>query len=724
MSVEMNDATVKLGMVYQPLGVLAKETLSAIEDVCRVVMLYDGEIGEIYINDEMGINTDVYVVDPNFFSFFTLPLRIGDPANVFSSPDRVVISESAAARYFPQQNPVGQTVEYLGSYFTISGIMRDMPKNSSMRADFVFPFFGHFLDVDWNSNRYHTFLQLHRSARTNELIGPLETVMSNAVGMDIKEMGVSFSLESLRDMRFGADITHDQIDKGSKAFIRIYALTALIILIISCINFANLFVSTSFSRSKMIGIKKCVGAGKFLLMREFYTETAYYVLTSVIIGLSLSAFAMPLFNNFTQSSLTIDLTSPQLYGFLAVLFVGTVLLAGSFPALYITRFNVLETISGKFKGRQASLFQKSLIVTQFAASIALLIVVAFMQKQINYILSYDLGFDMRNVVYVEGSANFERNFTNFRSEFLIEPSIIDIARTQRRPFGGMELGRIELIPSENQQSTMMEVHRVSPNYFDLLDIKLIEGINPFRLGSTTNEAIINESAAQLLGLNQAIDQQLLLNRNTVITIKGVINNVHTKSLHEVVSPQIYMQLDDNRTMTSILFKISGNPQRALTFIEQKWREREAESPLVFHFLDDMYKELYKSEINAGRVFAFAMLITLLITVAGLFAMAYYATQRRVREIAIRKVHGASLKDLFLLLNKGFLLWVAVAFVIACPIAYYGLSKWLSDFAVKTPLSAWVFLLVGVVAMLITLLATGYQTWKAATENPVEALKKE
>jgi putative ABC transport system permease protein len=203
----------------------------------------------------------------------------------------------------------------------------------------------------------------------------------------------------------------------------------------------------------------------------------------------------------------------------------------------------------------------------------------------------------------------------------------------------------------------------------------------------------------------------------------VVHDAYTKSLQQGVDPQIYYKLNWDG-WNPVFFKISGDPQRAISFIEQKWKEREAEYPFEYHFLDDTYKQLYTSEMNAGKVFAFAMLIALIITVAGLFAMAYYATQRRLREIAIRKVYGASIKDIFILLNKSFLLWVVIAFAIACPIAYYGLQKWLGSFIVKTPLNAWVFFAVGGVALLITLLTTGYQTWKAATANPVEAIKSE
>jgi putative ABC transport system permease protein len=209
------------------------------------------------------------------------------------------------------------------------------------------------------------------------------------------------------------------------------------------------------------------------------------------------------------------------------------------------------------------------------------------------------------------------------------------------------------------------------------------------------------------------------------TIRGVVRDAHTKSLHQAVDPQIYFKLKDNEWWNPVMFfKISGDPQRAIAFIEQKWKEREPDYPFEYHFLDETYQKLYTAEKNAGKVFSFAMLISVMITVAGLFAMAYYATRRRVREIAIRKVYGAKIKDVFVLLNKSFVLWVGIAFAIACPVAWLGLQKWLAGFTVKTSLNVWIFLAVGVIAFLITLCTTGYQTWKAATDNPVNTIKNE
>jgi putative ABC transport system permease protein len=350
-----------------------------------------------------------------------------------------------------------------------------------------------------------------------------------------------------------------------------------------------------------------------------------------------------------------------------------------------------------------------------------------MQKQVNYMIAYDLGFDRDHVLYVRDRGKFDTDYRMLEGEFYAEPSITNIAKSNDIPSAWTQGWTIDRVPSGGTQPVLMEARHVSPNYFEFFGMNIIDGENPFYLESSTETGVvINESAAQLLGYENPVGETILVNENTRYEIRGIVRNTYTKSLHEEVYPQVYFKLAAEQAFDQAVtfFRIGGDTRRAVSFIERKWKEREAEYPFVYRFLDDTYLELYTSEMNAGKVFSFAMLTAVIITVAGLFAMAYYATQRRLREIAIRKVYGASLKDIFMLLNKSFVLWAGIAFAIACPVAYYGLNGWLDRFVVKTSLNAWVFVLVGAVALFITLLTIGYQIWKVATANTVMFLKTE
>jgi putative ABC transport system permease protein len=718
----LNNNPVKLGSTFRPFGEDARAEFPAIEDMSRVLMEHSGiKIGEIYYP-----NTKVLIADPNFFTFFSFVLKEGDSSTALSAPDRVIISESAARKYFPGQRPVGQQLQLQGHHFTVVGIMEDMPGNSSLQSDMIFPAFGDYLESKWGyRDAFITFFTLSQGTDIRQLEESLTGIVYRNFDR-FKTMGVKITLEPMKEIHFSENFVWDAgLVTGNKSLVLILASVALIILIVSCINFTNLFISTSFLRARNIGVKKAHGAVKSRLALDFYAETAAYVLISIGAGLFLAYLALPVFNDFTGADIAIDLASPQLYLFLSVLFVFTVLLAGTFPALYMTGFNPVQTLGGKFRGKNISLFQKSLIILQFAASIALLITVSFMYRQLQFMIGHDLGFDKENVIHVQGRGHFAQNYESFRDEMLKNPSILDITVKNSLPTDWQQGWGFSNAGSSDQ--IIMEINRVKPNYFDFMGMKIIEGENPFYLeaaGDSVTPVIVNERALKLLNVEPpAVGRIITANGMQRMEIKGVMRNAHIRSLRDEIDPQVYVKMR-GEMWRPVFFKITGDPQQSINIICAEWEKREPGYPFEYHFLDDTYRDLYKSEMNTGKVFAFAMLITFVISVTGLFAMAFYVTRRRVREIALRKVNGATLRDLLLLLNKDFIGWTLISFLIAVPVAYFSVQSWLEGFAVRTNLSGWIFLLVGMGALLATLLTTSFQTWKVATTNPVEMLKSE
>ena len=614
--------------------------------------------------------------------------------------------------------------------------MYDIPRNSHIQAEVILPMFGSFKSWEWDSGFYYdTYFILSPSADLN-LIGERLTQINKAGAGDfLKNAYNEVGLELVRDIHFSkTEPGFDNAVKGDKSFLQILVFTALVILIIGCINFTNLFISTAFIRARSIGIKKSQGARRRTLILEFYKETAVYVFISVVGGLLLAMLTLPVFNNYTGSTTVLDFYNPQLYVFLFCLIIVTILIAGSFPAFRMTKFGIIETIGGKFRGKKMSAFQKALVIIQFTSSISLLIIVFFFGRQIDTLLSQDLGFDNKNVFYVNGWGAFGADYKSLRNELRKNPAIADVAMKQYDLPLRMGNG-VGVRSLDGDEAILIDLSEVSPNYFDFFDMEFLAGENPLWLETAANSryCVINEAAARALGLEDnpvdasfmyiSIGQKLIENDGKTYTVKGVIRDSYVKSLHETPGAQMYLNLsrDDHNP---IFIRTVGNPQDAIQAMEKMWKEINPNVPFEYHFLDETYDAQYKAEMNARNVLSYALLITFIISAAGLFAIAFYSTQRRIKEIGIRKINGAKVTDLLLLLNKDVVVWVVISFLIACPIAYVFLYNWLDDFVVKTSLSWWVFLIAGVLSALVALITVSYQTWRTATTNPIESLKTE
>lgn len=717
-----NNESARFCSTFKPYAEEAKDKFPEIETVCRVVPW--GE-GEIWIDNIVHKEDRVYVADGNFFTFFTFPLKVGNPVTILSSPDNMVIDETAARKYFPGEDPVGKSIRYSGKDFTIAGVMYDMPANSHLQAHFILPFFGWYArDVWGGSDVYMTYLKLDANTDFPALEKGLTGIIASAMPHSFKE-NTAVYLEPLEDIHFAEDEGSEiSIRKGNKSLVMVFVFTALVILVIACINFINLFVSTSFLRAKSIGVRKTHGADKKTLMLEFFTETFYYVIAAVVIGLILAWTFLPFFNQLANANITIDPASPWLYVFVGGLILLTVFIAGMFPAFYMTKFGIIETMRGQFKGKKLSLLQKSLIVVQFTASIVFLISVFFIDKQVHFMVSTDLGFNKENILYVQSRDEFAKHYKALREEWLQCPAIKDVTRKNCLPtewVQGWTVGK----PGAHD-TYLMEMCRVDYNYFDVMGMEVTQGENPFEYAhDSLHYCMINEQAAQLLGMEQPVGQDLLI-YGRYYPIKGVVKDAQTKSFHQGVDAQVYLKLDNMWTNYGVpyLFKIKGDPQPAIKAIGTKWKELVPNVPFEYAFLDQTYEQLYRAETNAGKILSSAMLVTFLISVVGLFAMAFYATQRRIKEIGVRKVNGATVGEILLVLNRDFLSWVLLSFLLACPIAYIFVNRWLQGFRVRTEMSWWVFAAVGIIVVLVALFTVSYQTWKAATVNPVKALKTE
>lgn len=718
----LNNEFAKTGSTYKSAGEDAVRNFPEVKAMCRVYPVnWEARVGDILYPDN-----EFFLVDSNFFTFFTFELITGDPRTCLSAPDGLVIDEYSANRYFPGEDPVGKTIRIRNKDYVVAGLMRNMPENSHLKAHVVAPFVDYWAGKQqYGSNDgYITYFKIPDPGALPKIEKGMTDIIRKAQPL-FEKIDFKYKLQPLADIYFDNSLKFDNAIHGNKSLIAIFLLTAFVILLIACVNFINLFVSTSFLRAKSIGVKKTHGADKGMLMREFYEETFYYVILAVAAGTALAVMALPLFNRLADYHLSIDFGNLWFYFFLAAVTGFVILTAGTFPALYMTKFNTVETLKGQFKGKNLSFLQKGLIIAQFTAVTVILISVFFINRQVDYMLHKDLGFDKENVVYVYDRGGFTKNYYSFREEMKNHPSIVDVTLKDVDPTGWSQGSSIR--KSGDEQEHIMEFCYIGSNYFRMMGMELLEGKEfAEAVGDSLHYCIMNETAARMLGFSEPVGEKVFIPEGISYTVCGVVKDAQTKSLRQQVDPQVYFPFDIKSGIGSptCLFRVQGNPQEAIRLIRTKWNDLNPGAPFEYYFLDDTYARLYKAETNAGNMLGVAMAITLVISVAGLFAMAYYTTQRRQKEIGVRKVNGASVSELLFILNRDFFVWVGISFVLACPLAYIFVSRWLERFVERTSLDWWVFVLVGLVTFSVTLLTVSYQTWKAAHVNPVKILKSE
>lgn len=718
--VTLNGEQVKTGATYKKVGEDAFRIFPEVQAMCRIAPVdYD-----ISVNDVLYPQREVFLADSSFFSFFSFALKAGDPHTCLSAPDGLVIDEYAATSYFPGENPMGKTIRMDGKDFTVVGLMENMPVNSHLKAHIVAPFTGYWAQPHeyGQTDAFLTYFKIAEPLSLPKIEQGMTDIIRRANPL-FEQVGFEFRLQPLREIYFDKTFKFDNVVHGNKSLVLVFVLTAFVILLIACINFINLFVSTSFLRAKSIGVRKTHGADKGSLMGEFYWETFYYVILAVGIGTVLSVLALPLFNRLADAQLAIDFANPLLYVFLVAVVFVVMLTAGTFPALYMTKFNTVETLKGQFKGKNLSFLQKGLIITQFTAAIVILISVFFIDKQVSYMIHKDLGFDKENVFYVADRGGFVRNYDAFCQEMLSHSSIVGVTLKDTDPLGWCRGDVVR--KSGDDQEYLMEFCQIKPNYFRFMGMDMKAGQEFAEgAGDSLRYCIINETAARMLGLSSDAVGEKLMENGYDYTIRGVVKDAHTKSLHQPVDPQIYFPYKGVYGYPAMFFKVQGNPQEAIRLVQSKWNDLNPGTPFDYHFLDQSYAQLYKAETNAENILSAAMAVTLVISVAGLFAMAYYTTQRRLKEVGVRKVNGASVKELLLLLNRDFFVWVGISYLLACPLAFLFMKSWLEGFVERTTLSWWVFVLAGAVTFVVTLLTVSYQTWQASNVNPVKCLKDE
>ena len=720
-------------------------------EVVRAVRLIGIDQAPLFVQGERRFyEPHFFFADSNFFEVFDVPFVRGDPATALQAPSSIVLTESSARKYFDDADPLGQTLSYEDrADFTVSAVIEDLPHNTHFNFEMLashgsmVPAYGE--DImqglgSWGWPSTFTYLQLTPEADAVALEAKLPEFMERNEGQE----ELSLFLQPLQDIHLRSHLELEMQPNGDIAQVYTFSAIALLILLIACINFMNLATARATLRAKEVGMRKVVGARRGQIVRQFLGQSLLMTFVALGIALLLVQAALPVFNDFLVKDLAVGYfdTALMLPGLLALgLVVGVG--AGLYPAFYLSGAKIQTVLRGKAAaGLRGGMVRKTLVVTQFMISIVLLVATGLVYAQMQYARNLPLGYDKDQMVIVSGFDRVDNDaYETLRNQLLAHTAILEATRSSLVPTDNLFAGTGFRLPgqAEDDEPLFYRINPVNHEFFDAFGIEMVAGrafsraystdqiSQPSEDDSTRAGAIIlNESAAAKAGWqpDEALGKTLRL-ADITFTVVGVAKDIYFSSVHHAIEPLVYFVGSGGRDNLAIKVSTTDLPA-TLAYIDQTWAEVVPTYPITRTFLDDRFNALYLQEARTGTVITYFSLFAVLIACLGLLGLAAFTTEQRTKEIGVRKVMGASVGNIVILLSKEFTMLVGVAFVVAVPIAYFLMDRWLQAFAYRLDIvqAWWIFAAAGVAALLIAWLTVSYQSTRAALTNPVKALRYE
>jgi putative ABC transport system permease protein len=693
----------------------------------------------IAYKDKLFDEKKFFYADSAFFSMFSFPLISGDPEKVLDAPDKMVITQTMAKKYFGNENPIGQTVKVGVKDFTISGIAADAPDNSQIQFDFV----GSFTSLNaaktekWNEANYITYLLLRSKVQLKALQAKADNYIGALAKKEMKLESHSYSKYWLEPLT--AVHLHSGLDgfepNGNIVYIYVLAAVALLILLIACVNYTNLSTAQSAGRSAEVGMRKVLGARSKQVFLQFISESFLLTVFSILLAIGLSVFLLPYFNQLSGKSIhTSVLFAPRVVIGLLILAFVVALSAGTYPSLILSQGRIIHILKSGFRFTGSGGLRKSLIVFQFVISIFLIISTIIILQQLSYIRHKDLGYDKEQVIVLPVDNVIIQKYDDIKKALAGNANIKSIAGAYEEPTNiGWSDGMNTGTEHDESRSIFINAIPVDEDFIKTLNLKIIAGsdytqadVQQFDTSNGGNNLhyvyILNESAVKALGWTPEEAIGKMVTKGISGPVKAVVKDFHFRSFHEAIGPLVIFL--DKRMMGSMFVKVSGNIPAALNYLEKTWKQRITHRPFEYHFLDEDYDSLYRAEQRTGGVFSAFAGIAIILACLGLFALTAYAMVQRTKEIGIRKVLGATLPGLLTLVSKEFIKLVFIAFVLATPVAWYAVHKWLGNFAYKVPIHWWVFIVAGSATLVIAFITISLQAIRTAMMNPVKSLRSE
>lgn len=690
--------------------------------------------------------------DSNFFEFFNFKLIAGNTKDALRGPNKAVITENAARRYLDYKGPgdnspigklfVGGSAGELT--FEVSGIAENPPTQSHIQFDFV-------LSLDsspdarneiWVNASYLTYFKIKPNAQVADVKSQLDYFVEKYMGGDIeKYLGVTmeqfraqgntigFIIQALPDIHLYSRLRDDITPPGSIQYVYLFGATAIFIILLACINFMNLSTARSANRAKEVGIRKTIGAVRQRLIGQFLMESYLYVIIAVIIALAVVSIALNSFNLLAGKNLTVGMMySPFFVGGLAAFIVLLGLIAGSYPAFYLTAFKPAEVLKGKIRaGMKSSGIRNVLVVFQFFISIALIISSMIVYKQLNHLQKVDIGFNKANLLNLLHTINLNPNAEAFRNELLQHTEIVGASYANRLP-PNLDWNSV-FRPEGNEQDHLFYMYFADQDHLKTMGYTMTRGRFFSRdFPSDSTAVILNEAAAKQLGWQEDFEGKSLVGyfnspEGTTVRVIGIMKDFNFESLKNTVKPMAIL-LGPSPNYEMAIRVTPGNTQEKIKIIESLWKKYAPQAPFEYSFLDENFDAQFRAEQRMGNIILIFTCLAVLIACLGLYGLASFTAEQRSKEISIRKVMGATVGQMMVLLSKDFTKLVVISFLIAIPFTWYAMNQWLQGFPYRIGFDAFAVLIAGVLSVAIAIFTISFQALKAAMGNPVNSLRSE
>lgn len=693
--------------------------------------------------DQAFTEKNVYWADSTFYDFFGYELLSGDPETVLDAPNKVVVTQAAAQKYFGNEDPIGKIliVGNEKTSYEVTGLAADPPHNSHFRFDMLLSFSSteYSRSTQWLNNSINTYIELNPNVERAGVEESFDEIITKYVGPEMEQF-MGATIEQMREQGneygyfvmaipdlhlYAAGVDMSFEPPGDIMYVYIFSIIGIFLIIIACVNFMNLYTASASGRAKEVGLRKTMGADRNGMMTQFLFESILYVFLATLLSLVFIYLILPWFNTLSGKELTLQIfTEPWFVASLLGLVITVGLISGSYPALYLTAFSPVEVLKGKVRrGTRSSGFRSTLVVGQFFISIGLIACTILVNKQLQFMQNKNLGFNKEQSIILTNTSRLDNNRGPFKDELLSDSRVLAASYTTHTIPGTQNVTVFQR--PETDSDYIMAMYFADHDHREALGFEMAEGRYFSEDFPTDSSAIvINQSAVQELGLEDPVGKDIIFpgNENRLYEVIGVMEDFNFESLRNEIMP-LAIVLTETANEMIVRFQ-SEDPRDAVTMIEATWDKYSGGEPVDYTFLDDDFDQLFRAEQRLGAVFTAFTIIAIFIACLGLLGLSAYMAERRTHEIGIRKVLGATVPSILGLLTVEFLKLITISFLLAIPVSWYFVHNWLKDFAYRTEISMMVFVYTALATLVIVLLTISWQTLKAAFLNPAESIRTE